>query len=260
MRLIPVIILVLVFAQTVSGQEVIITSEKLIGSAYQLKEIHEKIGVQSQIVTVEEIWNNYSAAEDPPVNGYRSESVYGNYNYTLALKIISFLRTVNASYITLFGDADVVPPSYYADLVLGYFPTDFFYASPDYDLKPNFAVGRIPVSNGDEAEKVLRKINEWLNDVSSGNYRNAALLGMRIYAAPYSTERETIDSYEVWQGEVAVKFLGDLGFTETFNATIALQSDEEWTSVKQTFDRAFSGGYGIVFHVGHGIPYARRLR
>jgi PKD repeat protein len=258
MRVIIVIMMVVfVVVGTSSGQEIILTSEKLINSAYQLQEIHEKVGIQSDIVTVEQIWDSYSPVEDPLVSGYSTEQVYDSYNYTLALKIISFLRTVNASYVTILGDADIVPPSYYAKLIFYEpFPTDFFYASPDYDLKPDFAVGRIPAGSEDEAEKVLGKINDWLSDIGSGNYVNAALIGMRIYAAPYSIERETIDDYEVWQGETAVKLLEDLGFTETFNTTIALQSDEEWTSVKQTFDEALSGGYGVVFHVGHGIPYA----
>lgn len=250
-------ILPVLFSGTACGKGLIITSEKLIDQAEKLMQIHESLGVKSEIVTVEQICRNYSTAEDPPVKGYSTEQVYEKYNYTLARKIISFLRSVNASYITIFGDTDVVPPSYYAKLVYGeLFPTDFFYASPDYDLKPDFAVGRIPVSNVDEAEKVLNKVSGWISELNSGNYRNAVLVGTRIYAAPFSSDKAIIDDYEVWQGETAVKLLQDLGFTESFYSRIALGSDQEWTSIKRTLDEAFSGGYGLVFHVGHGVPYA----
>jgi len=40
-------------------------------------------------------------------------------------------------------------------------PADFFYASPDYDLVPNYAIGRIPVNNLEEAEHVVQKIKSF---------------------------------------------------------------------------------------------------
>ena len=107
-------------------------------------------------MTTEWIDANYSAAEDPPYSGYKNPKLRGrrrisNYNYELAKKIVAYLRDTNAHpnlvYVTLLGDGALVPPSYYysengGNSYKAWAPTDLFYSSPDYDLSPNFQIGR----------------------------------------------------------------------------------------------------------------------
>ncbi len=254
MRVICILLLVLLASSVASASEVIITSNALYSQANELKSFHEQMGIKSRIVTIEEI-SKLTEAEDPPVYGYANEkpSNIVNYNYSLAKKIIAFLRTVDAEYVTIFGDADIVPPSYYAkDSNFGFYPTDFFYMSPDYDLNPNFAVGRIPVSNASDAAKVVSKIKTWYSELNTGNYKNAVFVGTKIYATYSKNDRGTIEDYEVWQGELAVKHLADLGTVSKFNPKILLQSDYTASEIKPFLDEAFSGGYGLVYHSGHG--------
>lgn len=253
-RKLCVIAVILAVIWTANASEVIITSNALYSQANELKSFHEQMGIKSRIATIEEI-SKLAEAEDPPVYGYANEkpSSIVNYNYSLAKKIIAFLRTVDAEYITIFGDADIVPPSYYAkDSNFGLYPTDFFYMSPDYDLNPNFAVGRIPVSNASDAAKVVSKIKAWYSELSSGNYKNAVFVGTKIYATFSKNDRGTIEDYEVWQGELAVKHLADNGVVSKFNPRILLQSDYKASEIKPFLDEAFSGGYGLVYHSGHG--------
>lgn len=245
----------LLFAGSASGSEMIITSSALYSQANELKNFHEQMGVKSAVVTVEEIAKNFNPAQDPPIYGYANESSSSiiNYNYELAKKIIAYLRTIDVEFVTIFGDADIVPPSYYAkDSNLGWYPTDFFYMSPNYDLKPDFAVGRIPVSTTTDASKVVAKIKNWYSELSSGNYKNAIFIGTKIYATYFKDDRVNIEDYEVWSGELAVKYAGDIGLMNRFNSKILLQSDYKASEMKQFLDEAFSGGYGLLYHSGHG--------
>ena len=92
-----------------------------------------------------------------------------NYNYTLARKIVAYLRQAQPAYVTILGDGLLVPPSYYYSANGGgyddWMPTDFFYASPDYDggfsFVPSIAVGRLSVSTVAEARTVVAKIKAW---------------------------------------------------------------------------------------------------
>lgn len=253
-RILCLTALILALPSIASANEIIITSNALYSQANELKILHEQMGIKSRIVTIEEI-STLAEAEDPPIYGYANEkpSKIVSYNYSLAKKIIAYLRSVNAEYITIFGDADIIPPSYYAkDSSFGFYPTDFLYMSPDYDLNPNFALGRIPVSNASDALKVVSKIRTWYSELGSGNYKNAVFVGTKIYATFSKNDRSIIEDYEVWQGELAVKHLADIGAISKFNPKIILQSDYKASEIRPFLDEAFSGGYGLVFHSGHG--------
>jgi len=182
------------------------------------------------------------------------------YNYTLAMKIISYLRTQigKAKYVTLFGDAGVIPPSYYVHFHgLCVIPTDYFYASPDYSMKPRFAVGRIPVSDPSEASTFITKLKDYYDNFDVNEFKNALFYGGKIYASPVINNYEKISDVEVWQGELDVVDLMWKNVTAKFNATILFGSDGG--NDKPYFDNAFSGGYGIVFHSNHGVSYGIQI-
>lgn len=238
-------------------EEVIITSEKLVQQAEELKEFHQSLGVESEIVTVEDIWAGYPQAEDPPIEGYatgaHSDRVVG-YNYTLAKKIISFLRNCSAEYVTIFGDADVVPPSYYSyNRWKEELPTDYLYADPDYDMHAEFAVGRLPVSNADEAEKIVSKIKTWYSGLDEGTFSKAVVVGTNNLGGTHGLLPggvAYIEDVEAWQGELAAVHVAE--HLQRFDCTLYMQSDGSRDRIKAALDDAFSGRYGLVVHFGHG--------
>ncbi len=214
---------------------IIITSPELKAQAQRLADFHNSTGVDSWVVTTDWIANNFQPAGNPPVNGYGNSttdpySALGNwtfpleksmikgYNYTLARKIIAFLQNEsngnNVTYITIFGNARMVPPSYYYDdqlwYLIAYFgwydyydawiPTDAMYASPNYnsthfDYIPTFMVGRIPVNNI-TAKQVVDKIIYYAQHKTRG-IQNVTLSGGQVFETPY--------------------FLGETGVTEPMN-------------------------------------------
>jgi hypothetical protein len=77
-----------------SPECVILAPESLFNSTIELAEYHNSTGVNTSIITTEEIWTSYTAAEDPPYPGYKEdlpgkEEIH-DYNYTLAKKIITY--------------------------------------------------------------------------------------------------------------------------------------------------------------------------
>jgi Peptidase family C25 len=163
-------------------------------------------GITSAVVTTEAIRAAYRAASDPPFDGYQDprlqgERVIHRYDYDLAKRIVAYLRDQpthpNLIYVALLGDALLVPPSFYYHSALEqalnkhlgkasrthaqWIPTDFFYASPDYDLAPNYAIGRIPVNDAAEARQVVEKIVRWRRQADWSWFRNVHIFG---YAFP----------------------------------------------------------------------------
>ena len=211
-----------------SGINVIITPDSLIEPALDLADFHTIMGTVSYVVTTSWIYANYPEAEDPPYDGYKDSSLpaYNNivgYNYSLAKKIISYLRDVDAhpnlKYVTLLGTARLVPPSYYIyidhyDDYNNWIPTDFFYSSPDYDLVPNYAVGRLPALTKDEAEWIIHKIIQWSLTTDWNSFKTVTLAGSRPFGTEYFYgELITIDSVNrgYFEGMIIDKLFGSEG-------------------------------------------------
>jgi len=190
--------------------------------ATELKNFHEtELGTATTIITTDYINSNFSAVEDPPFPGYKNSSLTGwgnikGYNYTLAKKIISYLRNssehTNLQFIVILGDAGIVPPSYYWSENGGSYdswvPTDFFYASPDYDLTPNFKIGRISVNNTTEASTYVTKLSNWY-PADWNWFKNVTILGGQPFDTMYYYgEVMTLDSVnqEYFNGMDITKF------------------------------------------------------
>ena len=207
----------------VDVSNVIITSPILKAQAQQLADFHNSTGMTSWVVTTNWIAQHYQPAGNPPLNGYANKTTdpYGilnnaslpliksmivGYNYTLAKKIIAFLQNEstgnNVTYVTIFGNARMVPPSYYytdqemyiyayygySDFYDAWIPTDAMYASPNYnsthfDYTPTFMVGRIPVNNM-TASAVVNKIIHYSSS-KTGGIQNVTLSGGQVFETPY---------------------------------------------------------------------------
>lgn len=238
---------------------IIICPAALQPAAELLKNFHEEHeGVSTSIMTTEDIKTAYSLANDPPYPGYSGEcagkeDIVG-YDYELAKKIVSYLRKEqlhpNLKYITLFGDGQLVPPSYYLNeyavytwyMFASYYdwiPTDFFYSSPDYDFIPNYRVGRLPVSDLAQATSVVSKIQRWHDGLSWDWFKRASVAGGR----PFGT---------MWYyGELS---LTDLINNDTFNGmeiTKFYYTDGTFKveNVKPLF---LTQDTGLLYHIDHG--------
>ena len=181
---------------------IIITSSLLYNVARELEDFHDNNGISTKVINTTWIDENINEAPSPKYAGYSNRLIprllVKNYDFSLSKKIINFLRDEDLhpalEYVTILGDAAIVPPSYYIhsrgrmssrilryikipDLYNNIVPTDFFYTSPDYNLNPDFKVGRISVSNSDEASTVINKIKNWRENKNFEWFKNINVAG-----------------------------------------------------------------------------------
>ena len=142
----------------------IITSSLLEPQALRLARWKNFTGIKSRVLTTEWIYDNYHGVDDPE---------------KIRNCIKDFVSRFHVTFVTIFGDADIVPVRYaYVPDESGetYVPTDLYYADLDYtwddngdglyadirydviDGVPDVYVGRIPPSLPEYAEAVVTKI------------------------------------------------------------------------------------------------------
>jgi hypothetical protein len=242
--------------QDFSSECVIITPTEFYWQARDLAQIHDStVGVSTTVVNTTWIDSNYNEAEDPPFPGYSDNLLPGwssviNYDYSLAKKITAFLNDTsehpNLSYVLLYGNGTLVPPSYYFyDKYMGGFfdyeawiPTDFFYGSPDYDLAPNFLVGRLPANTSQTASEINDKISRWYSNLSGNWTKNTVVAGGRpFWSSFYVGELITLDSV-------------NQGFFEGSNLTKMFRSDYRFD--REDLLTAFSGEVALTYLISHG--------
>lgn len=238
---------------------VIICPVELKPAAERLKDFHvSKENVSTIVVTTEDIATAYTPAADPPFLGYSSDvagkdKIVG-YDYELAKQIVAYLRDYeqhpNLTYVTLFGDGLLVPPSYYINDMAMYewyewesyhdwIPTDFLYSSPDYDYVANYKVGRLPVSDADQAAAIVDKIERWHENLSWDWFKRASVMGGRPFGTSwYIGELSSVNTInkDTFNGMELSKYYYTQG---TYNVN----------EVKPLF---LSEDSGLLYHVDHG--------
>ncbi len=243
-------------ADDLTAECIIITPSSLYPEAKELADFHESsLGVPTSVVNTTWIDVMYTEASDPPFPGYWDTGLPGwdqimNYDYSLAKKTISFLDNQSAhpnlSSVLIYGNAELVPPSfYYYDTNYGPFsnyeawiPTDYYYSSPDLDLTPDYAVGRLPVDGIMKASSVNQKIQNWYSNLSPSWYERAAVAGGR----PFSTI--------FYVGEMINQDALNSGYFDGFNVTKMHATDGRFG--KSLIMDTLRGEYGIVYEIGHG--------
>ncbi len=240
---------------------VILTSKKLVNATKELVAFYKTLGYNVSIVTVEQINTTYSPAEPPSYPGFANPSqidyVYLQlkkvYDFNLSLKIIKFLRENENkfSYLVIIGDAKTVPPSYYyqypfktgLDPYNSWIPTDFFYASPDYDLAPNIYVGRIPFSDPKLIESFIEKEIKWYN-TSVAKENKLIMSGGYPFLLP------------AMFGESAISTFTYRNSTSHFNVTLLTRTLGNYDNL--TVKKIFEGKTGALwyFALSHGSGFA----
>ena len=227
-----------------SFSNLIITPPSFYQAAEQLKEFHENQSIITEIVNTTWIYENYNESDDPPFPGYADDdyikSILNKYNYSLAKRIISYLKDISAhpnlEYITLFGTAEYVPPSYYYQGIYSTVPTDLFYASPDYDFLLNYKIGRIPVNSLSTAHHVVDKIIHW--NLSPDLFRNITVAGGKPFNTPYDI------------GEMIVIDSINQGFFNGIKPNKLFRTENMFN--KSNIIKSLKGGTGVIYHIGHG--------
>lgn len=227
-------------------ENIIITPLRFIKQAEKLQQFHESRGTSTSVVTTTSIQSHFSPSEYPSVQGYKDFSFSDRipkYEDKLSRKIISFLQSQETNphlkFVTIFGNARHVPPSYYFGE--GYYPvpTDFYYASPDLDLMPNYCVGRIPANTILEANQVVNKIINW--DPTAEQMDHVAIAGGIPFSTPfYIGELITLDSV-------------NNGHLDGLSIDKYYKSDERFDS--DDILSALSDDYGILYMICHGSPF-----
>jgi len=234
-------------------RNVIIAGDELIDAADSLAAFHtETRGIPSIAVPVSLIAENFEPAEPPEYEGYTQTQPQelDDYDFDSALRLIAFLRHhaihPNLEWVTLFGDASRVPPSYYffdpesnLDEYNSWLPSDFLYTSPDYDFAPNYRTGRLPVEEPEQAMAVVRKIRDWHAAKDWSWYQNAVITG----GVPFNTT--------YFLGEMMASDHVNRGYLDGYNITKLFSTLGNYSAsgLRPYFE---NGGAGIVYHVGHG--------
>jgi len=242
----------------IEAQNVIITTPEFASVAEYLRDAHEIWGTSTGIVYSDSIESAYSPAPGPiEFLGYAYDSLrpayLSTYDYDLALKIIAFLRDESAhpelQSVTILGDASDIPPSYYAafgydgyEAWARYIPTDAFYASPDYDFIPNYAVGRLPVGNPAHANAAVQKLIETQLAATSDWFENAYFSGGSPWTGTY------------YESEIYISSIHNAGFCDALNSVRSYCSEGGFTYIDWT-NAWWSGDYGIYWILAHGSGY-----
>ncbi len=233
------------------SEAIIITPPEFYNQSLELADFHEQQNesINTTVINTTWIYANYNNTIDPPIEGCADgceDLISKGYNYTLAKRIIAFLKNEtttnqNLKYVTLFGNTLYVPPSYYVD---NYIVTDFFYSSPDYDATdidptPNYMVGRLPVDNETEAEHVVQKIINWRGNLSEEWFNNSVVAGGK----PFGTS--------LYMGELIITDAINKGYFNGMNITKQFRTDNNFNKQNMS-DTLSSGNTGFIYHIGHG--------
>ncbi len=225
-------------SQISNAKNVIITPSSFYKQACELRDFHNLEGTSTFVVNTTWIKNNYRRVN------HRNLTTFPlglkRYDKVLAKKIISFLGDYSAhpnlEYVTLLGNARLIPPSNYFFFGTSNVPSDIYYASPDIDFVPNYHIGRLPVNNVDEATHVVNKIKNWNSTTTLFN--NVSVAGGKPFSSPFDIgEMITTDSI-------------NRGFFSGSNITKYFGTDESFD--KLNLISPLSGNTGILYHIGHG--------
>lgn len=233
------------------GKAIILTPNLLKTQADKLAKSQKDAGYQVEVVVIEDLKGKFEPQkEEPedkgPKNFSKSDKEYmKNYDYDFVKRIRSYLLTQvgKIGYITILGDGTLVPPSFYYINSYTYMkvdrfvPSDLYYSSPDLDYVPDFAVGRLPVRNAQEAEAVVNKIIDYRKALSADWFHSINLCGGDPFSGGFD-------------GELACQSLIDDGLVDNFKVNKYYMTDKKFET--EPMKKAFSDEVGFVYVDSHG--------
>lgn len=232
---------------------IILCPNILRSSAESLAVLQRNDGYVVEVITVDEIESTYSPQEEEPedLTGYTEFSKSQKeslelYDYDLARSIRSCLeaKMEDVAYVTIMGDGELVPPSFYYLNPMSYYeydqfvPTDLFYASPDLDSIPNIALGRLPVRNVEEADIVVDKLSRYRKALTEGDWFHSINLAG---GDPFNGG---------FDGEIECQSLIDIGMLDGFEVEKYYKTRERFSS--EDVIEAIDDEVGFVYTINHG--------
>jgi hypothetical protein len=231
-------------------KSLILTSSKLKVQADKLAKSQKDSGYEVEVVEVEQLASQFKPQEEEPddrgpKNFSKNDKTFmANYDYDFAKKIRAYLATRigQVSFVTLLGDGTHIPPSFYYlnysyMKIDKYVPSDIYYSSPDLDYVPDFALGRLPVRNANEAEAVVSKIIEYRKVLKADWFHSINLLGGDPFSGGF-------------EGELECQSIIDDGLIDNFNINKYYKTEGKFDG--ESVKKAFSQESGFIYAVSHG--------
>jgi len=245
-----------VYTNEKKNSAIILTPDEFQASAKKLAAMQQANGYDSSIVLLSEI-QELTPAEYPTVSvkGYSEQTAKGflkRYDYELSAKIRSYLEEKlkhdEIDYLTLLGDALIIPPSFYhyaneRSWVDSCVPTDMYYVSP-FGIHGEFSfdicVGRIPVRSLQEAEKQVDKIRRYYEEIEKKESwtNGVALFGGDPFDGNYF-------------GELILSEAANKNLFAGKNVSKYYQTEDLFTK-EELLRTLTSGHHGIITVYGHG--------
>lgn len=232
----------------------IITENLLVPSCERLKRLKEADGYRVEIVTVENIYDQFNFGTKSP----------------LAIK--DFIRHAAAlwdqshplKYVVLVGDAsydykglirpgsDRVPTIMYQTVKFGASGSDYWYALLDDDNIPYVTVARIPAATVQELENYLDKIETYSQNSNIGPWRNTALFIAGNDAS--SSSRELLTNQPIFQSQ-NLRLMEMRLPAQVFTRRLNTIRDETFGD----FDPNFGSTTDLIDHFDKGVSFINFL-
>jgi len=262
--LIPVIRPSVIPNQDLHGSEpvdmIIVTHPLFMAHAEKLAEIHsENSGLISQIVTPEQIYNEFSGGT-PDIAAIRN---YVRMKYRKQTATGHPLR-----YLLLFGDGSyenkTLPPynpnfiptyqSQNSNVVVNSFTSDDFYGlledgEGEADGTEDIGIGRLPVSDTAQAGIIISKIKKYLDPVNMGDWKNMICIAaddedgnahMSDAEGLSIVLRDSVPAYNI-----------DKIYLDAFKQTTNV-GGQSYPEVNKAINARINSGCLIFNYVGHG--------
>ena len=167
------------------AQHIMICTDDWISVVDSIATFHNEQGVETEVVSFEEICSNYEPVENPTQNGYANftNTSIHNYNFDNVKRLIAYFRDTDEhpqlENITIVGSGEFVPPSYYFYFYNeydGWIPSDIYYSSPDYDWSENYSLNRLTAHSIEDVSTYFHKMVQWTDELN-GDWLTSATIG-----------------------------------------------------------------------------------
>jgi len=241
--------------QSNSADYLIITNELLYDNVIQLKQFHEQTGLNTALVKVQDIYDefNYGIKSPLAIKEY-IKYVYNNWDQNHHLYFVNLVGTASENYKTTSETKpDLVPTLLFQTKKYGASATDFLYtllSGGENDVIPDIVIGRIPAKNNSEFLNYMDKLTNYASYSDVGLWTNKTLMisgndastkELQIYPHAFRAQSQRIMNFKIPD--------------EYFMRKINTIRDEDTTK----FDPNFGGTTDLINYWDDGLSYINFL-
>lgn len=247
------------------AQNLIISNSKWMDVANQLAQFHkEESGIESQVVDVDKIYNEYSSG-NKDVSGIRrfiSEQFYKTSTSNLKLSTVTFFGKPCVDAKNILNNCEDFVPTYEtrvpSDFLESFCTDDFFglleptESNLDAPGTLDVGIGRLPVTTLQEAKDVLGKIKAYKSKESFNDWRNQTTIVSDDYDASsdgsFYTQNEEASDYIKGKAIKTnlYKIYLDAFFQEQYSG------GQRYEDAEKLLKDNISFGSLVITYIGHG--------